>query len=264
MIPKNRIIRKRIAARTVAVHLCAVPHEFSLPGVINQLADRSYLHKHEIPRNVPVTDITGEVQTLTRDEAWHIIDVAGEAMENTLPEGKAGNMAEFFSATGQKGYANYGRPTIDYAGFFLDHTRGSTSLGVGPLLIGIDAAAASGLTALGHVARGTSLTHTTVLADITSSGAYEGVSSWIAARVGVAVAAKTLGLAVFLPVSGAGAVPALAGFAVGAAAAIATKRATNVLKDRAVDTICKVAGHAKKRSVGTDEHLFVGSGEVSS
>ncbi|MEZ5454019.1 MAG: hypothetical protein R3E93_14555 [Thiothrix sp.] len=237
-IPENRIIRKRVVARTIAVHLCAIPSGLRLPGIVNGITDKGYLRKWEIPRQVRISDAAGKTRTLTRDAAWQLIDAAGAELEHTLLTGNAGKAAGFVSKAGQGIYANYGRPAVDYTGFLGDYLRGMAPLRVGSLLIGIDASVASGLTLLGHAARGTPLSHAVVLTDVLSNGAYEGSSSWASAKIGVAAAAKTLGMTFFLSIPAAGVASVLTGFVVGAAAAIATKRAVNVVKNKAVDGVC--------------------------
>lgn len=172
-----------------------------------------------------------------------LADEKGESMEWTLLSGLSGRIAAFFSTHGQGIYANYGRPTLDFSGFFRDHVAGvgtgsapsGSNFRLGPLFIAFDTASAAGLTALGHVARGASLSNATVASDILSTGAYEGTSAWASAKIGVVVGAKAMGMVAAAPLPGVRLAAFVTGFTVGAATAIVAKRTTNRLKDMAID-----------------------------
>ena len=188
---------------------------------------------------------------LSRDQAWTLADRAGLALESSLLAGTAGRVAGFFSATGQGVYADYGRPTLDFSGFFVDQLnrmaagdagRAASALQFGPVLIALDTAGAAGLTALGHWARGTDLTDPVVVADVASTGAYEGSSAWASAKLGVVAGVKAMGLTAALTIPGAPAASILVGVTIGAAAAIVAKRLVNGLKNIAVDAASSTAG----------------------
>lgn len=258
--PVNRVIRKRIAARTIGIHLSALPPELRALHTVNKTDGKDYLVKHDIPDKIPLTDAEGTVRMFSRDEAWAFADKAGAELEWSLLSGMAGKVTALFSSAGQGVYANYGRPTVDFSGFFHDHMqtvaaneaahalgqppRGSLAaqrlndLRLGPIMIAIDTASAAGFTALGHASRGASLTDSTVLTDMVSTGVYEGSSAWATAKLGVLTGAKAMGLTAALPIPGAQLAAIPVGFLVGAATAIVAKRVANDLKDAAVD-----AGH---------------------
>ncbi len=251
-LPANRVIRKRFAARTTAIHVSALPPELES---LAPLADGNrYLAKHRIPSEVRVPGPEGAPQTLSRDEAWKLADRHGEQVEGGLLYGTAGKVAAFFSTHGQGIYANFGRPSLDFSGFFHDYidqqaaarachvvTSGSTSAtpanGVllGPLFIAFDTTSAAGLTALGHVARSASLRDRTVATDVLSTGVYEGSSAYATAKLGVITGAKAMGTAAALPIPGACVAAFAAGFLVGALTAVVAKRVINDVKDVAVD-----------------------------
>lgn len=243
-IPKNRVIRKRFAAKTTGVHLCALPAGLRASVAAGRVSRDGYLRKGAIPARIWVTDGKGGGRMLSRDEVWGLADTAGEELEWELLSGKAGKLAAFFSSTGQGVYADYGRPTMDYAGFFRDYLSGGVGgaasalegLQLGPVLIAADAAGASGLTALGHLARQADFTDAAVVKDVVSTGVYEGGAAWASAKIGVAAGARALCAVSAMPLPGARPASILVGFLVGAAAAIAAKRVTNGLKDAAVDT----------------------------
>jgi len=88
---------------------------------------------------------------------------------------------------------------------------------------------------VGHWARGADLTDRVVVADVASTGAYEGSSAWATAKFGVAVGVKAMGLTAALAVPGAPAASILVGVTIGAAAAISAKRLVNGPKNIAVD-----------------------------
>ena len=251
VVPGSRLIRKRIAARTTAVHLSALRPELQAMLSGQTRVHDGYLRRRAIPAQVSIESPKGGGATLSRDDVWALVDRAGADLEADLLSGRAGKVAAFFSATGQGVYADYGRPTMDFAGFFRDYvshgvvdarigrvTASSVPSGVqlGPLLIAADAAGAAGLTALGHIARRAELTHSAIITDVVSTGLYEGASAWASAKIGVAAGAKTLRFIGAIPIPGARPAAILIGFVVGAAAAIAAKRVANRLKDAAVDS----------------------------
>lgn len=246
MLPANKIIRKRIAARTVAVHLSALPPELH---VFRDGADNTYLCKRDLPDEIQLTTCSGEKKVLSRDEAWDFADEAGENLEwDILPDNMAGKATALFSSTGQGIYANYGRPSMDFSGFFYDYinnprqftagsitSQGSSGVMLGPIFIAVDTASAAGFTALGHITRGAHLGDKTVLSDVVSTGAYEGSSAWASAKLGVLSGAKVIRFAAVLPIPGAHLAAIPIGFLVGATTAIFVKHFANKYKDRAVD-----------------------------
>ncbi len=272
--PVNRVFRKRIAARTIGIHLSALPPELRALHTVSKTDGKDYLVKHDIPDQIQLTDSEGTVRMLSRDEAWAFADKAGAELEWSLLSGMAGKMTALFSSVGQGVYANYGRPTMDFSGFFHDHVKtvaaneaarafgqqprgsiaaqGLNDLQLGPILIAIDTASASGFTALGHASRGANLTGRTVLTDIVSTGVYEGSSAWTTAKLGVLTGAKAMGLTAILPIPGARLAAIPVGFLVGAATAIVAKRVANELKDAAVD-----AAHEAVHRPAVPDHTFV-------
>jgi hypothetical protein len=243
-LPENRVIRKRVAARTTGIHVCALPPE--LRELVGRTNADGYVGKHDFPEEVQIADSGGKAATLSRDEAWELVDKSGAELEWSLLTGTTGKIAAFFSTHGQGIYANYGRPTMDFSGFFRDYIarraaaragnlNGLAQVQFGPLFIAVDTASASGFTALGHFARGANLAEGTVFADVVSTGAYEGTSAWASAKLGVFAGAKAMSTTAVLPVLGAPLAAVAAGFVVGAAAAIVAKRAANQLKDFAID-----------------------------
>lgn len=253
LLPNSRVIRKRLAARTTAIHISALASE-PWAGEILKDADRGgYLQKHALPDAVEIRDPEGRSRVVSREEAWRHADARAAALEWSLLSGVAGRIAAFFSTHGQGVYANYGRPTVDFSGFFWDRVTASSAadgvgaapgvsdLAVGPLFIAADTASAAGLTALGHLARGANLASPVVASDVISTGAYEGTSAWATAKLGVFTGAKAMAVAGILPLPGAPLAALVAGFAVGAATAIAAKQATNRLKDKAIDAAYKAA-----------------------
>jgi hypothetical protein len=236
-MPDNRVIRRRVAARTTAIHVSALVNEPWAKDVLEQCDDSGYVEKRHFPEQIEVEETPGKIRVVSRDEAWALADEKGESLEWALLSGLSGRIAAFFSTHGQGIYANYGRPTLDFSGFFRDYVAGAGagSVQVGPLFIAFDTASAAGLTALGHVARGANLTNPEVASDILSTGVYEGTSSWASAKIGVFTGAKAMGIAAALPLAGASVAALITGFTVGAATAIVVKRGTNRLKDKAVD-----------------------------
>ncbi len=239
-LPANRVIRKRIAARTVGVHLSALPEE--LRDHV-RISDSEYLTKYDLPDSIKLTMSDGEVLELTRDEAWKLADEAGSRLEwDILPDNLAGKLTAAFAETGQGIYANYGRPTMDFSGFYSDSVRaarhaGGNSLMLGPLFIAMDTASAIGFTALGHLTRKASLSNRIVLADVLSTGVYEGTSAWTSAKLGVFTGVRAIRLMTSLAVPGAHLAAVPVGFVVGAATAIFIKRNANKYKDKAIDSL---------------------------
>lgn len=253
-LPKNRLIRKRFSARTTGIHLSALPAELRAALRQAETSEGDYLEKHQIPDKIRITTGDGGLRVLSRDETWALAERAAIALESSLLRGKAGEVTAFFSDTGQGPYANYGRPVVDYTGFFVDHIhrrlavtgigKGAGPLRYGPLFIAIDTAAAAGLTAIGYAARGADLSDRAVVTDVASTGAYEGGSAWASAKVGVLAGAKAMALTAVMPIPGARVASVAVGFFVGATAAIAAKKVVNTAKDVAVDAACKATDHA--------------------
>lgn len=243
-LPENRLIRKRVAARTTAIHSSAIADEAWAKDVLQHCDCEGYLHKHHFPDRITLEVSPGQPRVISRDEAWRLADDKGAALEWSLLSGLSGQIAAFFSTHGQGIYANYGRPTMDFTGFFRDRivgvgrggSRGAGGLQVGPLFIAFDTASAAGFTALGHFARRADLTSAPVVSDVLSTGAFEGTSAWVSAKLGVFTGVKAMRAAAILPVPGAGLGAFITGFAVGAATAIVVKRTTNQIKDKAIDT----------------------------
>lgn len=249
-LPTNRVIRKRLAARTIGVHSSALPPE------LQALVDPSrtpYLMRKNLPEEIQLTvsnEKEGENSKLfSRDEAWEFADEAGSKLEwKILPDTMGGKATALFSTTGQGVYANYGRPTMDFSGFFHDYihihrkSSGSSiapkSLGsvlLGPIFITLDTISAAGFTAIGHTTRGAPLTDKTVLTDVVSTGVYEGTTSWASARLGVLTGAKVMRLAATLPIPGIHLAAVPLGFLAGATTAIFFKRFSNQTKDQVID-----------------------------
>jgi len=249
-LPANRVIRKRIAARTIGVHLSALPPELQ---ALKASTDNTYLTKYDLPDEVHLTTSGGDRKTLSRDEAWKLADEAGSKLEwDILPDSMAGKATALFSTTGQGVYANYGRPTMDFSGFFHDYignsrgstaSQGSNSAMLGPIFIAMDTASAVGFTALGHITRGAPLVNKTVLSDIASTGVYEGSTSWASAKLGVLTGANVMRLAAAIPVPGVHLAAIPVGFLAGAAAAIFVKRFANQHKDGAIDAAYESVVH---------------------
>ncbi len=266
-LPANRIIRKRLAARTIAVHLSALPPElqvFNDIKDINYTTDNAYLTKYDLPDEVHLTVPGGEGKVLSRDEAWEFADEAGAQLEwHMLPDTMSGKATALFSTTGQGVYANYGRPSMDFSGFFYDYVRASRqasggaiasqkSLLLGPLFITVDAISAAGFTALGHITRDAPLTNKTVLTDIVSTGIYEGSASWTSARLGVFTGARAIRLAAVLPIPGAHLAAIPVGFLVGAVTAIFAKRFANQYKDKGIDATYRLGRSFKNVEVARE------------
>ena len=256
-LPANRVIRKRFAARTIGIHLSALPPELQAFKEFNDTTDNAYLTKQDLPDEIHLTVPGGEGKVLSRDEAWEFADEAGAQLEwHMLPDTMSGKATALFSTTGQGVYANYGRPTMDFSGFFYDYVRASRqasggaiasqgSLLLGPLFITADAISAAGFTALGHITREAPLTNKTVLTDIVSTGIYEGSASWTSARLGVFTGARAIRLAAVLPIPGAHLAAIPVGFLVGAVTAIFAKRFANQYKDRAIDATYRSGRHSR-------------------
>jgi hypothetical protein len=256
-LPANRVIRKRLAARTIGVHLSALPPELQ---ALKDTTDNAYLTKYDLPDEIHLTVSDGDRKVLSRDEAWKFADEAGSKLEwDILPDSMAGKATALFSTTGQGIYANYGRPTMDFSGFFHDYIgtsgqhsgassiapQGSSSVMLGPIFIAMDTASAVGFTALGHVTRGAPLADKTVLSDIASTGVYEGSTSWASAKLGVLTGAKVMRLAAAIPIPGVHLAAIPVGFLAGAAAAIFVKRFSNQHKDGAIDAAYKSVMHSE-------------------
>lgn len=245
-LPANRVIRKRLAARTIGVHLSALPPELQ---TLKDTSNNAYLTKHDLPDEVHLTVFGGERKVFSRDEVWELADEAGSKLEwDMLPDSMAGKATALLSTTGQGIYANYGRPTMDFSGFFHDYINihgknsgrviaapGLESVLLGPIFITLDTVSAAAFTALGHITRGAQVTDKTVLSDVVSTGVYEGSTSWTSAKLGVFTGAKVMRLAATLPIPGAHLAAIPIGFLVGATTAIFTKRFANHYKDRAID-----------------------------
>lgn len=244
-LPSNRVVRKRLAARTIGIHLSALPPELQ---AFKDSSDNTYLTKHDLPDEVHLTVFGGDRKVFSRDEVWDFADGAGAKLEwDMLPDNMAGKASALFSSTGQGLYANYGRPSMDFSSFFYDYgafeglsgagvaSRGQGSVLLGPIFIAVDTVSAAGFTALGHITRDARLTDKTVIADIASTGVYEGTTSWTSAKLGVLTGAKTIRFAAALPIPGAHLAAVPVGFLVGAATAIYVKYFANKYKDRAID-----------------------------
>ena len=80
-LPANRVIRKRLAARTVGVHLSALPPELQACINIKDTSDNAYLSKQDLPDEIHLTLPDGEEKVLSRDEAWEFADEAGSKLE---------------------------------------------------------------------------------------------------------------------------------------------------------------------------------------
>jgi hypothetical protein len=237
-LPVNRIIRKRIAARTIGVHLSALPAELQ---ALKRSSDSEYLTKYDLPDEIKLTAPDGERRVLSKDEAWEFVDEAGSKLEwDILPDSLAGKLTAVFSETGQGIYANYGRPSMDFTGFYHDYVcapgqRLGNTVMLGPIFIAMDTASAIGFTALGHITRKASVANRAVLSDVFSTGVYEGTTSWTSAKLGVFTGARAIRLTATLPIPGAHLAAVPIGFLVGAATAIFTKHYANRYKDKAID-----------------------------
>ncbi len=239
-LPANRVIRKRIAARTVAVHLSALPVELR---ELKRSQDSEYLTKQDLPDKIQVTLQDGQAKVLTRDEAWKLADEAGAQLEwEMLPDSLVGKLTAAFAETGQGLYANYGRPTMDFTGFYHDYVcapsqRLGNSVMLGPVFIAMDTASAIGFTALGHLTRKARLSDKVVITDVLSTGVYEGTSAWTSAKLGVFTGARAIGLLASLSMPAVHLMVVPAGFLVGAATAIFIKQSANKYKDKAIDAL---------------------------
>lgn len=245
-LPSNRVIRKRLAARTIGVHVSALPPELQ---AFKDTNDNAYLTKHDLPEKVHLTVFGGERKVFSRDEVWEFADEAGGKLEwDMLPDNIAGKATALVSSTGQGVYANYGRPSMDFSSFFYDYGAfekisgvgsiappGQASVLLGPIFIAVDTISAAGFTALGHFTRDAPLADKAVLADIASTGVYEGSTSWASAKLGVLTGAKTIRLAATLPIPGAHIAALPIGFLVGATTAIFVKHFANKSKNSVID-----------------------------
>lgn len=250
-LPANHVIRKRIAARTIGVHLSALPPELQ---ELKDTDDNAYLARRDLPDKVTLTVFGGDKKEFTRDEIWELADKAGEKLEwDMLPDSLAGKATALFSSTGQGVYANYGRPSMDFSSFFYDSgqlsaaskaAKGKSSVLLGPIFITIDTVSAAGFTALGHFTRDARLADKTVVADVASTGVYEGSTSWTSAKLGVFTGIKAIRMAANLPIPGAHLAAVPIGFLVGATTAILVKHYANQFKDKAID----VSHQSLKRS----------------
>ncbi|NKB77701.1 MAG: hypothetical protein GKR96_11860 [Gammaproteobacteria bacterium] len=244
--PVDRIIRRRIAARTVGVHLSALPPELQ---ALRSITENDYLTKDDLPDEICLTVSDGNKALLSKEEAWKFADEAGSKLEwKLLPDTSLGKAAGQLSSMGQGAYADYGRPSLNAYSFFYDYAVSSAKhsqiaiasqsvngVVLGPLLIAVEAVGATGLTALGHTTRGARLTDKTVLSDIASTGLFEGGSAWVSAKFGVFTAVKAMRLTALFPVPGAHLAAVPVGLLVGATTAILSKRFANHCKDNAVD-----------------------------
>ncbi len=249
-LPLNRIIRKRFAARTIAIHQSALPPE------LRAFVDTSiydYLTRYDLPETIQVTDSNGNSKQISRDQAWNLADEAGAKLEwDILPDSLAGKATALFSETGQGLYANYGRPTMDFSGFYHDYVRSvgqktTESLLLGPMFIAMDTTSAIGFTALGHLTRKAPLTNKMVLADVVSTGVYEGASAWSSAKLGVLTGASAIRVTATLPIPGAHLAAVPVGFLVGATTAIFAKTYANRYKDKAIDATHYSMIHSKDK-----------------
>ena len=266
-LPANQIIRKRLAARTIGVHLSALPPELQ---AFKESTDDAYLTKYDLPDEVHLTVFGGDSQVFSRDEVWEFADEAGAKQEwDILPNTLLGKATALFSTTGQGVYANYGRPTMDFSGFFYDHVgasgqqaagsiayQGANNVLLGPLFIAMDTASAIGFTSLGHLTRGARLTDKTVLADVVSTGVYEGTTSLTSAKLGVLTGAKAIRFAAALPIPGAHLAAIPVGFLVGAATAIFVKHFSNKSKNRVIDVAHQSFMNSKVSETVKDQEVI--------
>ncbi len=256
-LPANRVIRKRLAARTIGVHISALPPELQ---ALKDPTENTYLSKYDLPEKLHLTVLGGDSKVFSRDEVWEIADKAGEQLEwDMLPDNLAGKATALVSSTGQGLYANYGRPSMDFSSFFYDYgafenvsaggivPQGHSSVLLGPIFIAVDTISAAGFTALGHLTRDAPLTDKTVLADISSTGVYEGSTSWTSAKLGVLTGAKAIRLAATLPIPGAHLAALPVAFLVGASTAIFIKHFSNKFKDSAVDAAHRSIMNSKEK-----------------
>jgi hypothetical protein len=101
-LPANRIIRIRLAARTVGIHLSALPPELQACKDINGTTDNAYLTKQDLPDEIHLTVPGREGKVLSRDEAWEFADEAGAQLEwHMLPDTMSGKAPALFSTSGQ-------------------------------------------------------------------------------------------------------------------------------------------------------------------
>lgn len=250
-LPVNRVIRKRLAARTIGIHLSALPPELQ---ALKESTNNNYLTKYDLPNEIHLTLSNGDSMVLSRNEAWKFADEAGAKLEwDMLPDNLAGKATALFSSTGQGIYANYGRPSMDFSGFYHDylstakqHSGGAIkNVMLGPIFIAVDTVSAAGFTALGHITRNAHLTDKVVFSDVVSTGAYEGSTSWASAKLGVFTGAKVIRLAATLPIPGAHLAAVPLGFLVGATTAVFAKRFANQSKDKAIDATHQSVMHSK-------------------
>jgi len=255
-LPVNRVIRKRFSARTIAIHLSALPPELQAFKESNDTSDNTYLTKQDLPDKIYLTVPNGERKVFSKDEAWEFADEAGSKLEwDMLPDTLSGKATALFSTTGQGVYANYGRPSMDFSGFFYDNIRASKqAVGgivpqekflLGPLFITVDAISAASFTALGHITRGAPLTNKTVLSDIVSTGIFEGGTSWASAKLGVFTGVRAIRLVTVLPIPGVHLAAIPIGFLTGAITAIFAKRIANQYKDKVIDETYRYRKNSK-------------------
>lgn len=267
--PNSRVIRKRMIARTIGIHISVLPPELRALRMQTDRHGDSYLARHQIPDQIRIMDTHGMARVLSREQAWMLAEEAAQQLERHQLSGTAGRITAFFSTTGQGPYADYGRPTVDYSGFYVDYLNQMSAAGTretfcdqlacvgaaghigtlhfGPTLIALDTAAAAGLTGLGYMARNVDLADRTVVTDIASTGVYEGSSAWVSAKIGVVAGAKAMAAMAVLPILGTTAASLVIGFVVGAAAAVVTKQAVNSTKNIAVDSAYKAIGTSSDR-----------------
>lgn len=260
-LPNNRVIRRRIAARTTGIHV------FALPPELAALADDDdFLTKYQIPEQHQIRDQNGALMPMTRNEAWARADRRAAEIERMLLSGSSGKTAAFFSRNRQGLSAIIGRQTLVFSGFFHDYleqmgeashalSRRGTSvtptsgIHLGPIFIALETATATGLTALGHFRRGAPMGDRTVVTDLVSTGAYEGASAYGAAKLGVLAGAKAMIATATLPIPGAHAAAFAAGFLGGAVAAITGKTLANQVRNIVVDNAC---GRIRRAGEGSD------------
>ncbi len=249
-LPQNRVIRRRFAARTTSIHVCALPPELKS---LASLADADgYLLKHRIPEQNQVYDEEGALLLLTRDEAWKFFESNSEEMESKQLSGRAGEIAASISNFGQGIYANFGRPPLDFSVFFRDYheTTAEASralsrsgkavtpinrLHIAPIFFVWDTLSAAGLTALGHFARGAPMRDRSVVTDVVSTGVYEGASVYATAKLGLLAGSRAMVTMARLPIPGAHAAAFITGFMTGLIVAVSGKTLVNFVKNATVD-----------------------------
>lgn len=262
-LPQNRVIRRRVAARTTGVHIGALPPELrSLASLVN---GDDYLSKHQIPEKIQVRGEDGVLVPLKREKVWKLVDEHAKEIEGSLLSGSTGKIAAFFSSRRQENYANFGRPTLYFSAFFHDYlertaevsralasrgraVRPTSGIRIGPVFVVLDTSTAAGFTALGHVARGAPIGDRIVVTDVLSTGAYEGASAYASAKLGVLAGAKAMVTTAILPIAGAHIAAFTTGIVVGAIVAVSAKILVDEVKDIVVDNTCGRTGSFEKRS----------------